>query len=97
VRSTSSGEHKPNLLGVRDLLGWIVDPEEGLLREKKSGKEIRCHRLRSGHMYLPLEEFFVANGEFPADAEAKPALTAATDGAAADDDAVDGQIPAVKL
>ena len=48
-------------------------------------------------MYLPLEEFFVANGDFPAGAEAKPALTAATDDAAADDDAVDGQIPAVKL
>jgi hypothetical protein len=48
-------------------------------------------------MYLPLEEFFVANGDFPAGAEAKPALTAATDDAAADADAVDGQIPAVKL
>jgi len=35
VRSTNNGEHKPNLLGVRDLLGWIVDPEEGLLREKE--------------------------------------------------------------
>jgi hypothetical protein len=46
-------------------------------------------------MYLPLEEFFVST--FPADAETKPALTAATEDAAADDDAVDGQIPAVKL
>ena len=35
VRSTNSGEHKPNLLGVRDLLGWIVDPEEGLKREEE--------------------------------------------------------------
>ena len=48
-------------------------------------------------MYLPLEEFFVATGEFPAGAEAKPAPTAATDGADADADAADGQIPAVKL
>jgi hypothetical protein len=91
VRITSSGEHKPNLLGVRDLLGWVVDPEEGILKGKKSGREIKCHRLRSGHMYLPLEDFFVAT--VPAGAEAEPAHTAATD----DADAADGRIPAVKL